>query len=183
MGANRFITRSRGKNIADAYQKAVEQADDEYGHQDGYSGQINCTTGYRDMTREYENSKKDLNHFINDSFESQTKHSPCWAVCTKRPVENTNKVKSQVENIVESGTKKWLLKYVVKNYSGNIEYYDDKVSAVKYAREYTERTKETTEVHIERVLQGGKTCTAKIIYKPGPKESLGEWLFFGFASY
>lgn len=181
MGANEFFTRSWGKDIGDAYQKAVEQANYEYGHQDGYSGQINCTTGYRDMTGIYRNSKKSLNKFVEDNWENQSKHSFCWAIRVKDPVENTNKIKSQVEHIVESGTKKWLLKYVVKNYSGNLKYFDDKGSAVKYAREYTERTKDTTEVHIERVLQGGKTCTAKITYKPGLKESPGEWVFFGFA--
>jgi len=38
MGANWFQTQSIGKNVQDAYNKAVERANDEYGHQDGYSG-------------------------------------------------------------------------------------------------------------------------------------------------
>ena len=181
MGANEFFTRSRGKDIGDAYQNAVDEAAYEYGHQEGYSGQINCTTGYIDMTKVYKSSKKDLNKFIEDNWKNLSKFSPCWAICVKKPVENTNKIKSQVEHTVESGTKKWLLKYVVKQYNDKLKYFDDKGSAVKYAREYTEKTEKPTEVHMERVLQGGKTCTAKIKYKPGPKESPGEWVFFGLA--
>ena len=74
---------------------------------------------------------------------------------------------------------------------GGLEILKDSKVIGKYLKndkyknvyKYTERTKETTEVHIERVLQGGKTCTAKIKYKPGPKESPVKWIFFGLASY
>jgi hypothetical protein len=55
MGSQSFTTYSRGKNVRDAYNRAVEQAEAEYGHQDGYSGQINSCAGYSDITREFKN--------------------------------------------------------------------------------------------------------------------------------
>ena len=50
MGATQFKTRSTGKTVEEAYRRACEIAEDEYGHQDGYNGTISTTDGFRDET-------------------------------------------------------------------------------------------------------------------------------------
>ena len=113
MGANWFRTQSTGKDVRDAYNRAVQNAEDEYGHQEGYSGQINSSSGFRDVTKEFKASKKSINDFIDMQADRLTKHQGAQAICIEEPKGNENKVKSQVEHIVTPGTKKWVLKYVV----------------------------------------------------------------------
>lgn len=184
MGSKRFITRARGKNVSEAYRNAVEEATEIYGHQEGYSGEINCSTGYVDKTALFKTSKKDTNAFIADNWEHQSKYLPCWAICVKDPVGNTNKIKTQVEHIVEPGTKKWILMYKVVTVFQNeiIGHYKSKGEAVDAARRYTERTQRSTEVHMVKVLERGSTLSAKVNYKKSPNERGGEWVFFGEAS-
>jgi len=186
MGSASFVDYSRGKTIDEAYKRAVDEAKDEYGHQQGYSGAINCSTGYTDVTKKFKASGKDLNVFIKDAlYNDLTKHNPCWAICIDEPVGNKNKVKSQVKHIVEPGTKKWVLRYnVVTGWhkQEQVGCYSSKGEAVKKARLYTEKNQVSTEVHMIKVLEKGKTLTAQIEYKKAPNEREGRWIFFGWAS-
>lgn len=184
MGSASFVNYKRGKTIGQAYTQAVKDANDEYGHQQGYSGAINCSTGYTDVTRKFKASGKTLDTFIQEGLNNLSKHDNCWAVCVDEPITNNNKVKSQVKHIVQPGTKKWILKYAVTTgwHQEQIGSYASKGEAVKKARAYTEKNQTSTEVHMMKVLEKGKTLTAEIVYKKAPNEKEGRWVFFGWAA-
>lgn len=180
MGAQEFRTSARGKSLKEAYDSAVSYAHEEYGHQEGYSGEINSTGSLKDLTDEFKKSKKSLGQFINEAIEGCPK-SMCYAVCTEEPITNKNKTKSQVKHIVTAGTKKWILKYVVTIHSNQIGAFLKKGDAVTAARAYTERTQNSTTIVIEKRLEKGSSQVAEITYKKAPNEREGKWIFFGLA--
>lgn len=187
MGATQFKTRYGGKTAEDAYKRACEEAEYEYGTQDGYNGTISTTNGFRDETELYKRSKfNDVHAYIRDRFDSHNMNKrDCSAICVVPPVVNKNKTKSQVEHIVTPGTKKWILKYEVEEYYGDgrvIASCPQKGDAVKMARAYTEKTGNTTAVIMRKVLVGPKPTVAKITYKKATNERDGEWIFFGYAA-
>jgi len=183
MGACQFEVTSRGKTAEEAYTKACERAEDEYGHQDGYNGTISTTHGFRDETEAYGKSKFDDTYaYIRNRFETMNKYD-CSAICVRQPVPNKNKTKSQVEHIVTPGTKKWILKYFVySGYDTFIGAYLTKGEAVTKARSHTEKTIESTYITMEKVLDKSNKTVAKITYKKSPTERDGEWIFFGYAA-
>lgn len=186
MGATQFKEISTGKTADEAYNKACEEAEAEYGHQDGYNGTISTTNGFKDETEAYKKSKfNDVNDYIHSRFDSHTMNKrDCSAICVRQPIANKNKTKSQVEHIVTPGTKKWILKYEVE------PHYDDRViascvtkgDAVKMARAYTEKHQAPTKIIMRKVLVGPKPVVAKITYKKATNERDGEWIFFGYAA-
>jgi hypothetical protein len=182
MGSQSFTTYARGKNANDAYNRAVEDAEDEYGHQEGYSGAINSAGGFADVTKEFKASKKSLDKFIDEQIDKLTKFDGARAVCIEEPIENKNTIKSQVEHIVTPGTKKWVLKYVVQHGDHHIGGWDTKREAVKDARRYTEQNQVSTKVVIKKFIEKGDNTVAKITYKPSSTEKEGKWVFFGWAS-
>lgn len=184
MGANWFTVKSKGKDVKDAYGRAVERAEDEYGHQEGYSGHINSSAGYRDITKEFKASGKSMTQFMDDSMNRLTKHQGAQAICLQQPVENNNKTKSQVEHIVTPGTKKWVLTYIVYCGESRIASAVTKGDAVKRARVYSEKHQCSTIIKMERRLEkDAHALVAKVTYKPSSTERDGEWVFFGWASY
>lgn len=185
MGSKSFVTYSYGKTVDSAYTSAVEDADERYGHQEGYSGEINCSGGFKDITKEFKASGKSLDQFVKDQIEKLSKYDGARAVCIQEPVENPNKIKTQVDHIVEKGTKKWVLRYsVYEGWSNHfVAAFDKKGEAVARARKHTEEHKAETYVKMEKKLESGSAITAKIIYKKSDKERPGKWVFFGWASY
>lgn len=184
MGANWFQTQSTGKNVQDAYNRAVERANDEYGHQEGYSGEINCSAGCRDVTKEYKASKKSMSQYMDEAMDSLTKHQGAQAICIQEPVTNSNKIKSQVEHIVTPGTKKWVLTYIVYCGESRVASALTKGDAVKCARDYSEKYQCTTTIKMERRLEkNAHALVAKVTYKPSTTEREGRWVFFGWAGY
>jgi hypothetical protein len=182
MGACQFKARYGGKTAEEAYNRACEQAELEYGHQDGYNGTISTTHGFRDETEMYGKSKfNDVSAYIRNRFETMNKRD-CSAICVVKPVANKNKTKSQVEHIVTPGTKKWVLKYVVQRGDHVIGSWDTKGDAVKDARKYTEKHQVPTSIVIKKYLEKGDNLVAKITYKKAPNEKEGEWVFFGYAA-
>lgn len=183
MGANWFTTQSKGKNVQDAYNKAVDRANDEVGHQEGYSGEINSTGGCRDVTKEFIASKKSMAQFMDEAMDRLSKHQGAQAICLQEPVENKNKTKSQVEHIVTPGTKKWVLTYIVYCGESRIASAVTKGDAVKRARTYSEKHQCTTVIKMERCLNNAShALVAKVKYKPSTTEREGRWVFFGWAS-
>lgn len=180
MGGIDFRTRSRGKSVRDAYTSARSEAEFEHGN-DPYNGTISTTQGYKDVTDEYRKSGKTIEDFMEAKLENCPKWQ-CYAICTKEPVENELKVKSQVENLATPGTKKWLLVYEVRAYRDQyVGKAEDKATAIKIAREYTEKHQTDTHIIITRKLEKGSDVVARIHYKKSKKESNGEWIFFGVA--
>lgn len=184
MGASWFQESGNGPSLRQTYDRLVEIAEDEYGHQDGYNGTISTTTvfGVKDLTSEFKRSGKSLQDFIDGQVNILAKRQ-CAAVCIQEPKANTNKTKSQVEHIVTPGTKKWVLKYVVYNHNGNsLGSFDTKGAAVEHARKRTEKTGETTTIDMEKVLDKVNPRVAKITYKRASTERDGKWIFFGWAA-
>ena len=182
MGATWFQTRHSGKTLQEAYKSACYEAEVEYGHQEGYNGTISTTTGVRDVTENYNKSKFDS---VGEYMRSQTEvlgKRDCHAICVRKPIENKNKTKSQVEHIVTPGTKKWVLKYVVQCGDHFIGSWNTKGDAVKDARRYTEQNQVPTTIVMKKYLEKGDNLVAKITYKRSTTERNGEWLFFGYAA-
>ena len=183
MGAQSFTVRSRGKSVEEAYNRAVEDANDEYGHQQGYSGAINATPGFRDVTKKYMSSGLPKYNFIENRLDELTKHQGAECICIREPKLNTNKIKTQVEHLVTPGTKKWVLKYVVYDRNDRmIASCDTKGEAVTKARAYTEKHQTSTSICMEKSLEKGNRTVAKITYKKSSNEQEGEWEFYGWAS-
>jgi hypothetical protein len=177
MGAEAFITRQRGMNASEAYALAVESAESEHG-KDAYNGTISTTTSFRDVTAEFRKSKKERRQFIDDMLENAGKRD-CYVIEEESPVKNTNKIKSVVK-----GTSKWELRYNV--YTGwedrQLKSFKTKTDAVKYAREHTEKSQNTTFVRMEKVLTNQDANVACIKYKKSTHEKEGTYIFFGYAA-
>lgn len=185
MGANNYTNYKRAKSMNEAYRECVEEANEECGHQQGYSGEINSSCGFIDKTSMWKASKLKLEDFMNKYADGEGKSEEAWGICYKEPVKNTNKIKSVVEHSVFKGTRKWELLYIPSTPSESWigKESDNKADAVKTARDYTERTGNTTFVRIERRLSkdSGGSRVATITYKSSPKEDRGSYVFFGLA--
>jgi len=182
MGACSFTTSRRAKTMSEAYRIACDDANDEYGHQEGYNGTISTTSGFMDVTNEFKRSKKDLNKFINDNIDRGEKRGRCLGICLEEAKANTNKIKTQVEHIVSKGTKKWELRFVVTHRGDSVGSKKTKGDAVKLAREYSEKHQTRTSIHMEKVLVGDGSKVAEITYKPSTTEKDGKFVFFGWAA-
>lgn len=180
MGGIDFRTRSRGKSVTEAYSKAVEISEDEHGR-DPYNGTISTTDNVQDVTKEYQTSGKDLDVFIQAKLQHCNKRY-CYAICTKDPVGNEMKVKSQVENLATKGTKKWFLTYEVYCGDRYVGSSEKKGMAVKIARDYTEKHQDDTYIVMAKKMKEASPVVAKIHYKKSKKEALGEWILFGIAA-
>lgn len=184
MGSQSFNVTSRGSSAKEAYKRAVAEADDYYGHQEGYSGAINTTPGFTDVTNKYKASGLTRYNFIQQRLDALSKRDNAECICIQEPKGNSNKIKTQVQHVAETGTKKWVLLYCVyEAWSGSfVASFDKKGDAVAKARQHTENTKAETHVKMERKLSTGTPLTAKITYKKSKDEQDGEWEFFGWAS-
>jgi len=182
MGSQVFTVNSRGMSAREAYNNAVEEANDEYGHQQGYSGEINSTPGFRDATEAFKKSGLSMNQFIEKRLDELSKHDGAECICIRQPRLNKNKIKTQVEHIVTPGTKKWVLKYTVHTIDGKLSSHDKKGDAVKAARAYTEKYLSSTHITMEKVLEKCDAVVAKIKYKRSSDEGPGEYKFYGWAS-
>lgn len=181
MGTSFGSVRYTGMSMDEAYKEACQDAEEEHGHEQGYSGHINATHGFVDVTRKY-NAATNKRKFIDESEEKQSK-GDCWGICIKKPVHNTNKIKTSVEITPQKGTRKWETRYQAENFEGRV-YVSEKTQtlAIKKAREHTAKTRETLHLVITKVLVGGSTRIGRITYKQSSKEQPGEYLFLYAAS-
>jgi hypothetical protein len=195
MGANVYLNSSRANSMAVAYKICVEVANEEYGHQEGYSGQINMSSGFVDKTAHYEAwcktqkpGKRSPDWYASamDAENKLEKSGPAWGICLEKPVSNNNKIKSTVVHNVFKGTRKWELVYIPQTRSESWfgKTHNNKADAVKEAREYTERTGNRTIVVIEKILSktSGNRIVADIEYKSSKNEKPGRYFFCGLAS-
>ena len=183
MGAQDFIIRQRAMNPNEAYKNAVEEAIAE-GGTDLYNGTISTTVGFKDITDEFRRSKKTRQQFVDEMLEKIGKRE-CRIIEEQAPVKNDNKIKSVVEHTVVKGTSKWELRYNV--YVGahderQLKSFNTKGDAVKFAREHTEKTKNTTFVRMEKILTNQDANVACIKYKSSSQEKEGVYVLFGVAA-
>ena len=177
MGRESFFNRVKSSSMDKAYRTACADARDEHGHEQGYSGDINATSGgYTDKTKHYKASGLSLQEYI-IKYESED----TIGICTKESKENTNKIKSVVKHEVFKGTRKWELVYEVETKWGDnvLGTKDNKADAVTLARNHTEKTHEATVINIKRKLVGSNSRVAVIEYKGSTNEVEGEYVFFG----
>jgi hypothetical protein len=182
MGAQLFITRQRAKNNKEAFALAQETAISEYGN-DPYNGTISTCHSFSDITPKFKKSGMTSKEFIDSMIDDMNKRD-CYVICEMEPTVNNNKIKSVVEHKVIKGTSKWELRYNV--YTGwedrQLKSFKTKADAVKFARQYTEGTEETTFVRMEKSLVNQNANVASITYKKATNEKDGQYLFFGEAA-
>lgn len=182
MGAQDFVIRQRAKNADEAYKLAVETAITEDGI-DAYNGTISTTINCTNLTKKFRDSKKSKMDFINEVLADSQKRD-CFLIEEESPISNNSKIKSVVEHTIIKGTSKWELQYNV--YTGwedrQLKSFKTKGDAVKYAREYTEKTQSTTFVRMEKVLVNQNANVACIKYKSSTQEKEGVYVLFGVAA-
>jgi hypothetical protein len=182
MGAQSFILRKRAKSASNAFTLAQEDAIEEYGN-DIYNGTISTCHSFKDITKEFKRSGLSAIDFSHSMVNDMNKRD-CYVICEVEPKVNNNKIKSVVENAVVKGTSKWELQYNV--YTGmndrQLKSFKTKTDAVKYAREYTEKTQNTTFVRMEKTLINQNANVACIKYKRSTSEQEGQYVFFGMAA-
>jgi hypothetical protein len=184
MGASLIEERGRGSSINDAYKRAVEDAIYEHGN-DSYNGTISTTNGVKDVTKQYRSSGKSIGDFAEYLYETDQlqKWGNALGVCLSEPVVNNNKVKTQVNTTPQKGTRKWETRYVVQLFDGTVIGSSEfQIDAIKLGREYTEKNKEKTYVHITKKLIGSSTLVSEISYKKSDKEKEGLYYFIALAA-
>jgi len=184
MGASLIVITARGMSMQDAYRNAVEDAIHEHGN-DSYNGTISTTSGFVDKTKEYRGSDMDIHTYAGWLYDNNkiSKWGNAAGVCTAEPIENTNKIKSQVTAHPQKGNRVWKTMYVAKTYDGNrIGESEFQADAIKLARAYTEREKTKSIVTIEKRLVGSSNLVSEITYKKSDKERLGSYFFIALAA-
>lgn len=180
MGSTTFYHKKTAPSMKEAYNELVEDAIDEYGN-DPYNGTISTTNGFVDVTKKFKDSGKKLSAFIESAEDVMSKRD-CWGVCVLEPKLNTNKIKSQVELVLQVGRRVWETKYEVHAEARLIGSHPLQAGAIKIARDYTEHTKISSHVTRVNVLKEGEKDVAFVNYKPSSEERQGEYVFFGWAA-
>lgn len=183
MGATLVQQRAIGKDLQEAYRYAVEEAIYENGN-DSYNGTISTTRGIVDKTKEYLSLGMTPSQYAYWLYENDKldKWGNAVGICLSKPVENTNKIKTKVDTTPQKGTRKWETVYQVRTRDGQVVASSEfQTEAIKKAREYTERTKESTQVHITKQLSGN-TLVSTITYKKANEEKDGVYYLIGLAA-
>jgi hypothetical protein len=182
MGACSIEVRARGKSMQDAFKRAQEEATEEYGYQQGYSGHINCCELDGDVTHKRGSfAEEDYFHqwILNNTSKRDVK-----GYCITEPVVNTNKIKTVVTNFPQKGTRKWETVYVAFSNRDGCAIHTDisQTNCIKKAREYVEKNPNVS-IHIEirKRLVGSQTRVATIDYKKATNEKDGLYCFVGWA--
>jgi abortive infection bacteriophage resistance protein len=182
MGATEVFVKRSGMSMTEAFNRAVDDARDEYGHQEGYSGHINSCEFEGDRTSQWKNSSN-KKKFIEDLQENAPKRA-VYGICLKEPVASKLKTKSIVKRIPQKGTRVYETVYIAYNLSLDQEVIKPQktiTAAIKLAREWTEKNDKRCFVKIDkRLVKGNSTC-AEIEPKFDSKKKQGEYLFVGSA--
>lgn len=182
MGANSIVVKARGKNMQDAFKNACEEADDYYGHQEGYSGAINTCHLVKDVSSKRPSMHPDdLQRWIIDN----TGKREVMGYCESPPKRNENKIKTVVENTPQHGTRKWVTVYeAVESWDGIVvATASTQTECIKKARTWVEKNpNKTVVIKIAKKLQEGNTECARIKYKKAAGEKDGVYVFAGWAA-
>jgi len=180
MGAVIVQEKISAANIQWAFKKACGYAEEEYGHQQGYSGEINSCEFVKDVTHLLKTMKP--NQLI-DYIEKNVSKREAWGFCLTPPKVNTNKVKSKVTVNPQKGTRKWETIYVAYHRGDQILSDNSQTNCIKKARAYVEKNPNTRlTIQIEKRLVSGNQNCATIEYKSSTNESDGVYIFVGLAA-
>jgi hypothetical protein len=166
----------RGKTLQEAFKTLQEEDRDEHGN-DIYNGGWNNCQGIKEVTASEFDRKL--------SAGDMSKHEPAVAKCTRKPVLNTNTIKTQVERFPNKGARKWVTKYVAyeTQWGTQIVNEESQAEAIRKVREHVAKNpNQRISVDIIKELQGD-TKVATITYKPAKNEADGEWEIYGGMPY
>ena len=181
MGACSIEVTASGKSMADAFKNAQEEAREEYGN-DSYNGQINNCSLVGDVSHKQGEFKEQ--DFFHTWILDNTNKRDVKGYCSRKPVTNTNKIKTVVTNYPQKGTRKWVTNYIgVTAFDGDVICEDiSQTECIRKAREYVENNpNKRVEIQIRKVLIGGKVKVADINYKQASNEKAGQYTFVGWA--
>jgi hypothetical protein len=181
MGTQNCWGQAQGKNMREAWRKAYQEDEEEYGHQQGYSGHLNVCEFIGDVTSQYKRMSEDE---FEEFLERKLDKGDAVGVCIKEPVTNTNKVKTKVENKPQKGARKWITMYVAETVMGDeLVKATTQTECIKRARKMMEQQSyQRVIVTIRKELFQGNSHCATITYKPSAKEALGKYQFYGKAA-
>ena len=183
MGASLIERTVKARNINEAWKQVYEEAAEESGHQDGYSGDFNSCSFSNDVTSYYNKENQDRAKVFNYIEENISKRE-AWGYCIETPVENKSKVKSTVETNPQKGTRKWetVYKAVTSWESNEVARDKSQTACIKKARLYVENNPGTrVNIIIVKELAGNSQC-ATVTYKKSTTEKLGLYKFIGLAA-
>ena len=81
MGAQMFRTSGQGKTVQEAYRDARDEAAFENGHQEGYSGDIQTCSGYKEVQLKEGDTVDDVEESICDNDSYNGKRFEKWGNC------------------------------------------------------------------------------------------------------
>jgi hypothetical protein len=180
MGAISIEIRSYGKNIKEAFVRAQKEAEEEHG-QDIYNGAINNCSLVKDVS-----SKRPVMHpdELHEYILDHTGKRDVMGYCEAPPKLNENKIKTQVENFPQEGTRQWKTLYqAVVDWSGEVVCKaSTQTECIKKARVYVEKHNDVSlKVMISKQLEEGNKACAKVTYKKASGERDGQYMFVGYA--
>ena len=154
MGRQDYSQIGRGYTESEARRNAEESARDEYGHQEGYSGAMNCATGECDKVK-----------------------------CLKKPkLAKSCKVEKAVQKGARKWETVFVIEqkwgFSNDNYPQGMIVRGTQGEAIKKAKEMALKNQQEYTITIDKQLVKGESKIATI--KPKKSEA-GEWLFTGLA--
>jgi hypothetical protein len=163
--------------MQEAFANLQKEAEEEYGS-DPYNGEINNCFLQGDKSSQYK-SKDELINYVRD----KTGKRDAYGIVIEKPVGNTNKVKTQVDNTPQKGTRKWETVYQAENWLGDVILTaPSQTECIKKARAWVEKNPETQlRITIAKKLVVGNRECAVIKYKKAQGERLGTYFFAAWA--
>lgn len=164
MGAEIRYGSSSGRTLMEAWDSLVEDDSIENGSDHYNSVFSSCQRGVKEV----------------DKFPEDIDKYTAVAVCIQKPINNSNKIKTAVENFPCKGTRKWVTEYYGASWRGERISgisSDSQVKCIALARAYVEKNPDVeVTIHIGKKLSID-TKVAKINYKKSNSERLGKWKF------
>jgi len=164
-----------GPTLEEAFEDLQEEDGEERG-KDIYSGSWYNSQGIREVSQEVFDKQ--------DKEGTASKHESAIAKCIKKPIVNTNKIKTDVVRYPNHGTRKWETVYEVVEIGWPDAVkakYKLQADAIADARNRCGKNKRNFRIDISKRLIGkaGATLCAKISYKKSSTERNGIWEIMG----
>jgi hypothetical protein len=182
MGACSVYVQMRGYTMEEAFHRAVRDAEEEHGHEQGYSGAINCCDFSGDKTSAYKTAS-DKKKFVHDLMENAYKRD-VYGICLTEPNPGKLKIKSVVKRVPQKGARIFETFYTAYDFMHEEEVIKPQKTlgeAIKLARLWTEKNHRRCSVYVEKKLIKGSSLCAEITEKSDAKKKEGVYIFVGQA--
>lgn len=177
MGATLICRTGQGRNMQEAFRNLQKEAKNAYGS-DPYNGEINNCTLKGDKSSQCK-TKEELYKFVQEDGAKRD----AYGIVLSKPVVNNNKIKTQVENTPQKGTRKWETVYQAENWLGDVILTaPSQTECIKKARAWVEKNPDTQlRITIAKKLVVGNRECAIVKYKKAQGEKLGTYFFTAWA--